>query len=59
MPGTPDLPGNSWTFMDAGTVDLSSYAGKKIEIGFHYTSSAAANLAGTWEIDAVRVTGEK
>ena len=45
--------------MDAGTVDLSSYAGKKIEIGFHYTSSAAANLAGTWEIDAVRVTGEK
>lgn len=59
MPGTPDLPGNNWTFMDAGTVDLSSYAGKKIEIGFHYTSSAAANLAGTWEIDAVRVTGEK
>ena len=59
MPGMKGLPGNSWTFMDAGTVDISSYAGKKIEIGFHYTSSKAANLAGTWEIDGVRVAGEK
>lgn len=38
----------SWSFVQGGTVDLSSYNGKKIQIGFKYVSTAAQ--AGTWEI---------
>ena len=37
-----------WTFVDSGSIDLSAYAGKKIQIGFKYTSTATK--AGTWEI---------
>ena len=37
-----------WTFVDSGSIDLSAYAGKKVQIGFKYTSTATK--AGTWEI---------
>ncbi|MDE6803242.1 MAG: hypothetical protein K2J29_01225, partial [Muribaculaceae bacterium] len=54
-----DLPyapiGNSWTFSDSGYGVLDNMAGKKIEIGFNYTSTNA--MSGTWEIDKVTVTG--
>lgn len=43
----------SWTFMDSGFVDLTSYTGKKVQLGFHYTSSAES--AGTWEIKALEI----
>lgn len=49
--------GNSWTFIDSGTINLSSYAGKKIEFGFHYTSTAS--VAGSWEIDDIKVNAAK
>ena len=39
------------------TVDLGAYVGKKIQIGFHYTSTA--EIAGTWEIKNVKVTADK
>ncbi len=47
--------GNSWTFGNSGYMILDDYAGKKIEIGFRYTSTSS--LSGTWEIDKVSVAG--
>jgi hypothetical protein len=38
----------SWTFVDCAPIDLSAYKGKKVQIGFKYTSTA--DKAGTWEI---------
>ena len=38
----------SWTFVATGDIDLSAFAGKKMQIGFKYTSTAAK--AGTWEV---------
>ena len=43
---------NDWTFVTAA-VDLSAWAGKKVQIGFKYTSSTSA--AATWEIKNVVV----
>lgn len=43
----------SWTFLTAGNWDLSSYAGKKIRLGFKYCSTAAK--AGTWEVRNVAI----
>ena len=54
----PTLPsGAAWTFIDSGNIDLTAFAGKKIQIGFHYTSTPS--LAGTWEIDEVKVYADK
>lgn len=53
----PSYPASmSWDFASSGSIDLSAYAGKKIEIGFHYTSTA--EKAGTWEVKNVVVTPE-
>lgn len=43
----------SWTFASSGTIDLSAFAGKEVEIGFKYGSSAAG--ADTWEIKNLTV----
>ena len=37
-----------WTFADSGSLDLSAYKGKKVQIGFKYTSTSIKS--GTWEI---------
>lgn len=37
-----------WTFAESGSLDLSAYKGKKVQIGFKYTSTATKS--GTWEI---------
>ncbi|MDE7080136.1 MAG: choice-of-anchor J domain-containing protein [Muribaculaceae bacterium] len=51
-----ELPaGDSWTFIDSEAA-LSDWDGKKIQIGFHYTSTAES--AGTWEIQNLQVKGE-
>ena len=42
----------NWTFVTAA-VDLSAWAGKKVQIGFKYTSSTSA--AATWEVKNVVV----
>lgn len=49
--------GTNWTFVSTGDIDLSAFAGKKIQIGFHYTSTTS--VAGTWEVQKLKVTGMK
>lgn len=52
----PTLPEDgNWSDFETQTVDLTSYAGKKIKIGFKYTITEAA--AGTWEVRNVSITG--
>ena len=46
----------SWTFVDGGPVDLTSYVGNKVKIAFKYTSTATK--AGTWEVDKFSVAEE-
>ena len=46
--------GNSWTFTNGATADLTPYCGNSaVRIAFVYTSTE--NSAGTWEINTVRV----
>lgn len=40
--------GNSWNFISSGDIDLSAYAGKTVQFGFKYTSTATT--ASTWEV---------
>lgn len=51
-PGT-----TSWAFVNSGEMDITAFAGKKVQIGFKYESSADG--ADTWEIKNVTVTGTK
>lgn len=46
-----------WNFVESGTIDLSAFAGKKIQFGFHYTSSSES--AGSWEIKNVKLQAIK
>ncbi|MDE6207129.1 MAG: choice-of-anchor J domain-containing protein [Muribaculaceae bacterium] len=46
---------DSWTFVNSGSIDLSAYAGKKIQIAFHYGSTTSG--ADTWEIQNLKVYG--
>ncbi|MCM1071335.1 MAG: DUF6359 domain-containing protein [[Clostridium] fimetarium] len=54
----PDYPaGKNFTSFDNGpAIDLTPYAGKKVQVGFKYTSTTS--MAGTWEIDNVVVTAQ-
>lgn len=47
----------SWTFSSSGNVDLSAFAGKRVEIAFKYGSTAQG--ADTWEIKNLKVSGTK
>ena len=49
--------GNNWTFIDSGEISLNAFAGKKINIVFHYKSNDTE--AGTWEIKKMSVTGTR
>lgn len=44
----------SWAFVSSGDIDLSAYAGKKIQVAFKYGSSSAG--ADTWEIKNLKIT---
>lgn len=46
----------SWSFVNAGTIDLNAYAGKKVEFAFLYASDAAG--ADTWDIKNFYVDGD-
>ena len=48
----------AWTWANAGTIDLSAYNGKKIQLCFWYEGSATLG-ADTWEIRNVYVDGSK
>ncbi|MDE6134024.1 MAG: DUF5017 domain-containing protein, partial [Muribaculaceae bacterium] len=51
---SPEYPESmSWTFVPSGDIDLSAFAGKKIQIGFCYISTEAK--AGTWEVKNVKI----
>lgn len=45
--------GKNWTFVNSGKIDLKAYNGKKIQIGFRYTSTV--EKAGTTEIKNVKI----
>ena len=49
--------GTVWTYVNSGDVSLADYAGKKIQIAFHYTGDTES--AGTWEIKNMYVKGTK
>ena len=44
----PEITSGNWSKMTDYTVDIKSYAGKKVQVGFKYISSTSA--AGTWEV---------
>ncbi len=53
----PDLKDyDSWTFAPSGAIDLTPYAGKKIRLAFHYTSTTT--VAGTWEVKNLVVSSK-
>ena len=49
--------GKNWTYVSSGDIDLSQFAGKKIKVAFHYTSTTS--VAGTWEVGDIAVKGVK
>lgn len=49
--------GTDFKFVDSGDIDLSAWAGKKINIVFHYTSTTSE--APTWEVRDIALTGVK
>lgn len=52
IPSWPDA--GTWNFVSAGEIDLSAYAGKKIQVGFKYGSSAEG--ADTWRVKNLKIT---
>ena len=46
-------PGNNWTFVNSGTINLTPYAGKKVKVAFKYISST--QHAATWEVKNFKV----
>ncbi len=56
--GEPTAPEKfSWDFYANAPVSLEAYAGKKVQIGFRYVSTA--EVAGTWEVQEISVTGKQ
>lgn len=47
--------GVNWDFVPSGSVDLTPWCGKKVRLGFRYTSTT--DEAGTWELKNLTVTG--
>jgi len=49
-------PANSQTWTNSGDIDLSSYIGKTIRIGFKYVSSGTgSNSTTVWEVDEFKI----
>lgn len=46
----------SWDFYDNAQISLETYAGKKIQVAFKYTSTA--EVAGTWEVQSIDITAD-
>lgn len=49
----PAYPAQDFKFVSSGEIDLSAFTGKKVQVAFHYTSTAAK--AGNWEIKNVLI----
>lgn len=53
----PNWPaGTDWNFISSGDIDLSSYAGKTIYLGFKYASTTSN--APSWEIQELTLKGK-
>lgn len=50
-------PDVKWDFVSSGAIDISAYAGKKVQVGVKYGSTDAG--ADTWEVRSLKVTGTK
>lgn len=48
--------GTDWSYVNSGDVDLSAYAGKKVQLALLYTSTA--DVAPTWEVENMTVCDE-
>ncbi len=48
---------DTWNATNSGTIDLTPYVGKKIQVAFKYASSKEG--ADTWQIKNIKVTGKK
>lgn len=46
-----------WSAWSNGSYSLKNYAGKKVQIGFRYVSTT--EVAGTWEVRNLKITGSK
>lgn len=53
VPAYPN--GTSWSFIKSGEIDLQHFTGKKVYIGFKYTSTSEA--AGVWEVTNFEIKG--
>lgn len=52
----PNYSGNNgWSMVESGNIDLSAYAGKKMQLAFVYTSEDGTS--GTWEVKNVKIVG--
>ncbi len=49
--------GDSWTFFDSGSVDISAYDGQTIYIAFKYTTSTSS-AGSTWEVGEIIIQAE-
>lgn len=50
----PDYPtSQSWSFVPSGDIDIKAWAGKRVQLGFRYSSTSAK--AGTWEFKTLVV----
>lgn len=56
LPVTKWPTGKSWSFVSSGKIPLNKYAGKKIKVGFRYTSTSAE--ASQWEVKNLTVTAQ-
>lgn len=45
----------NWIFFDNDSISLDAYKGKKMQFAFKYVSTA--DVAGTWEVKGISVTG--
>lgn len=57
LTGFTRSPGNSWTFVESGSVSLAAYEGQNVRIAFKYLSSNSAGA--TWEIGRVVLSSSK
>lgn len=56
LPVTVTVPASGSWSNDFARIDLSGYAGKKVQISFLYSNPTEGSGAGTWEIQNFRVT---
>lgn len=49
--------GSDWKAVDSGEISLDQFAGKKIQIVFHYRGTTS--VSPTWEVQDIAVTGTK